>query len=658
MNADEDRQPGSIDHMAASPVSGSGFLTGPGLYEHPVRYAVVDGRAIHDGCIDMGPAEQVAAEAVETARRRELRLTTAFAGSEDGAVPPGARGIGEPTSSQFLWTNGQVAYTVDAGVPNQARVTDAINHLQQNTGIRFTLRTSANAASWPNWINIISNGNASSSSSPVGMRGGRQDLRLADGHPWGVLVHEFLHALGVYHEQSRSDRDSFVEIKWDNIQDGPPPEGENDARHNFQTKPGSTDYFGYDYGSLMHYPGTSFAKDPSKPTIVPRQSGVTIGQRNGMSFGDRQTIAKMYERFYEKGYSGVWRAGSGRYGLWANSTLEQFGAKWQQWGAEGLRLVDVHTRPVRDGVRYSGVFLPGTGGHGLWANATWDSFRAKYDEWTRQGLRLTDLHVVNVGGQDRYTGAFVAGSGGHGIWVGAPWESFAAKHQEWTAQGLRLHDLHVHQVNGQDRYTGVYLPGSGGFGLWVNATWASFVAKYEEWGRQGLRLVNLNQHRVGNEIRFSGAFLAGQDAQALWANVTWDSFAGKWEELHGQGLRLIDFEFVNPPAGALYDVAGADLPGADEIPQPFGGIVEAVSPAAAEAAEATDGYGEAVLADAVPVGAGARGTGGAGGAEMPNFVSPRTAAEDHGGGSGGLADANSGAAASGAGAGGAVVEPR
>jgi hypothetical protein len=121
MNADEDRQPGSIDHMAASPVSGSGFLTGPGLYEHPVRYAVVDGRAIHDGCIDMGPAEQVAAEAVETARRRELRLTTAFAGSEDGAVPPGARGIGEPTSSQFLWTNGQVAYTIDAGVPNQAR---------------------------------------------------------------------------------------------------------------------------------------------------------------------------------------------------------------------------------------------------------------------------------------------------------------------------------------------------------------------------------------------------------------------------------------------------------------------------------------------------------------------------------------------------------
>src|SRR3712207_6046931 len=147
MSTDDDRQLGVIDHMAASPVSGSGFLTGPGLVEHPVRFAVVDGRAIHDGCIDMGPVEEVEAEAAEIARRRELRLTTAFAGGEDGALTVGPLGIGLPTDSSFLWTNGQVAYAVDAGVPNQQRVTDAINHIQANTGIRFTLRTSANAGS-------------------------------------------------------------------------------------------------------------------------------------------------------------------------------------------------------------------------------------------------------------------------------------------------------------------------------------------------------------------------------------------------------------------------------------------------------------------------------------------------------------------------------
>ena len=145
-----------------------------------------------------------------------------------------------------------------------------------------------------------------------------QDLLAADAHPWPVLAHEFLHALGVYHEQSRSDRDAFVEIKWDNIQDGPPPAGEINALGNFQTQPGSTDYFDYDYGSVMHYHDRAFAKDSSKPTIVPRQAGVVIGQRNGLSFGDRQTVAKIYERFFGKGYSGAWRAGSGRYGLWVN----------------------------------------------------------------------------------------------------------------------------------------------------------------------------------------------------------------------------------------------------------------------------------------------------------------------------------------------------
>jgi hypothetical protein len=643
MSTDDDRQLGVIDHMAAGPVTGRGFLTGPGLVDHPVEYAVVDGRAIHEGCIDLGPVDQVAAEAVEVARRRELRLTTAYAGSADGAAAPGVGplGIGEPTDSSFLWTNGQVAYSIDSGVPNQARVTDAIAHLQQNTGIRFTLRTSANAGSLPNWVDVISNGDATFSSSAIGMRGGRQELRLADAHPWPVLAHEFLHALGVYHEQSRSDRDSFVEIKWDNIQDGPPPAGENDTRGNFQTKPGSLDYFTYDYGSLMHYHRTAFAKDTSKPTIVPRQEGVTIGQRNGMSFGDRQTVAKMYERFSEKGYSGVWRSGSGRYALWANSGWEDFQSRWQQWSADGLRLVDVHVRPVRDGVRYSGVFLPGTGGHGLWANATWDSFRATWDEWSRQGLRLNDLHVVNVGGQDRYTGAFLPGSGGHGLWAGVTWDSFRAKWEEWSAQGLRLHDLHVHQVNGQDRYTGVFLPGSGGHALWVNASWASFVAKWEEWGRQGLRLVDLNQHRVGNETRYSGAFLAGQDGYALWANVTWESFRAKWEELAGHGLRLVDFEFVNPPAGALFDGAdAADLPGGDEIPEPFGGVLSTAEPVAATA-EASDGYGGVELDGLVAAGVDASG---GGGAELPNVVSPRVAADDHGRGAGGPVPAGAGGA--------------
>ena len=643
MNPQDDRQLGVVDHMTGSDVTAVGYLTGPGLFEFPVTYSVVGDRAIHEGCIDMGPAAEVAAQAVEIAQRQALLKTTAYAGATDGESAPdfNVLGIGLPGDSTFLWTNGRVAYEIAGGVPDTARVTDAIAHLEANTGIRFTLRTAANAGSWPDYIRIVSNGAATFSSSAIGRRGGSQDLRLADAHPWPVLVHEFLHALGVYHEQSRSDRDAFVEIKWDNIQDGPPPDGEINALGNFQTKPDAVDYFGYDYGSLMHYHGKAFAKDTSKPTIVPRQAGAVIGQRNGLSFGDRQTVAKIYERFFAKGYSGVWRAGSGRYALWANDGWDGFVGKWQAWSADGLRLVDVHVQPTTQGLRYSGVFLPGTGGHALWANATWDSFVAKWQEWSGQGLRLHDVHVVTVNGENRWTGAFLPGTGGHALWANATWDSFVAKWQEWSGQGLRLHDVHVHNVNGQDRYTGVFLPGSGGHALWANASWASFVAKWQEWSGQGLRLADLNSHRVGNETRYTAAFLPGNDGHALWANVTWQSFVAKWQELAGMGLRLVDFEIVNPAAGAVFDgadVGVADLPEAEE---PFGGVLAAVEPAAGRVAAEAEGYGAAEF-DGRPAPSEVVMATEQGGAELPNIVAPRGTEEGVGGlvGSGGRAAAS------------------
>jgi hypothetical protein len=106
MNPQDDLQLGVIDHMAGSDVTAVGYLTGPGVFEFPVVYSVVDGRAIHEGCIDMGPADEVAVQAQEIAQRRAVRLTVAFAGSTDGAVrnAPDVHeaGIGLPGDSTFL----------------------------------------------------------------------------------------------------------------------------------------------------------------------------------------------------------------------------------------------------------------------------------------------------------------------------------------------------------------------------------------------------------------------------------------------------------------------------------------------------------------------------------------------------------------------------
>lgn len=53
----------------------------------------------------------------------------------------------------------------------------------------------------------------------LGSRGGRQTVSLQspDCLRIGVISHEFMHALGFVHEQSRFDRDKYVTVMWPNI---------------------------------------------------------------------------------------------------------------------------------------------------------------------------------------------------------------------------------------------------------------------------------------------------------------------------------------------------------------------------------------------------------------------------------------------------------
>lgn len=81
-----------------------------------------------------------------------------------------------------------------------------------------------------------------------------------------TTVHELMHTLGFWHEQSDSNRDNYVIIKYQNMDAG--------VAHNFDKKTAaSTTNFGYpyDYTSCMHYGGMAFSNN-GKPTIVAKVS--------------------------------------------------------------------------------------------------------------------------------------------------------------------------------------------------------------------------------------------------------------------------------------------------------------------------------------------------------------------------------------------------
>lgn len=132
-----------------------------------------------------------------------------------------------------------------------------------------------------------------------------QELILDKSDP--SALHEICHALGLIHEHSRSDRDTYVKIHYENIIES---EKNKDGKYtNFDIWTSETLYSSFDIQSVMMYHSYAYAKKPQKnilgffetgtPTITIVEKGKDTGktfnrQRESLMDGDKYVLNKMY----------------------------------------------------------------------------------------------------------------------------------------------------------------------------------------------------------------------------------------------------------------------------------------------------------------------------------------------------------------------------
>ncbi|KJH39957.1 astacin [Dictyocaulus viviparus] len=105
-----------------------------------------------------------------------------------------------------------------------------------------------------------------------------------------IVQHELLHAIGLWHEHMRFDRDRYIRVHYENIRPG------FESQFNRIPSSQSTTYnLPYDYKSVMHYGKTAFALPGriSMETFDRKYTNV-IGQQHDASPSDYLKVCKIY----------------------------------------------------------------------------------------------------------------------------------------------------------------------------------------------------------------------------------------------------------------------------------------------------------------------------------------------------------------------------
>lgn len=196
--------------------------------------------------------------------------------------------VGRSPQQNMFWSMMRFTFGSNLNEWQKQQILDAMAYMESETNIRFYNATGQPTRD-PKWgfdypyVEFVA---SQFNQSQVGRIGGKQILEISDFFSRGVIVHEICHALGLFHEQCRADRDNYVTVHYSNMP--------STAHHNFRVE--NKNYFmlgGFDFNSIMLYDSYSFSNN-GLPTMTKKDGSTFTSNLYGLSDTDKRFINRFY----------------------------------------------------------------------------------------------------------------------------------------------------------------------------------------------------------------------------------------------------------------------------------------------------------------------------------------------------------------------------
>lgn len=228
----------------------------------------------------------------QTVRQQPGRYAHTFTVDADGiAVIDGDIALGVPPPGQEAglaavppltpWPTRFVPYFIQSDLKNPDRVGEALR-MFTNTAIKFIPYTNQDDV-------LVFQEAEGACKSYVGKVGGKQSIWISEKCGPHEIAHELMHALGFIHEQNRSDRDAFIKINPDSI--------DEKYKINFDKMPREfmrlSGLAEFSFDSIMIYPPTMFSRN-ALATMSPISENQRILPSEQLSDRDKDRIDRFY----------------------------------------------------------------------------------------------------------------------------------------------------------------------------------------------------------------------------------------------------------------------------------------------------------------------------------------------------------------------------